>query len=384
MCAAACRIAADDHPAGPGQPPGAAQQLDALLSSHRPGAGVVVVRDHVVAPAERGADIERPVDRLGAPGTARAAASASPGRRSVLTDARPIGAFAAHEFALDEGDPQAAVGEVAGAVLAGGAATDHDDVEVAHFWISSASADRAAEVAEGRELDLRRAVGEEQVGHHRLLDPLGVGRPGGCRARRRSPPSPRREGCSRRHAAPIAWTARRSARGHAVAVLQRPISHTPTLRRSLPRFSMTVKSLVLWPFFDELARAQFHGSPARVGLHAAAAPARTAAPARLHDHVADLAGRPATVPRLAVEDDPAAHASAPEDAEQGVASRAAPSSNSASTATSTSLPRQTLVPSWSVRARAGRRGRPSRAGCAARATVPASESIAPGEPTPTP
>ena len=47
-------------------------------------------------------------------------------------DARPVRALAADELALDERDAQAALGERAGAVLAGRAAADDDDVVVAH------------------------------------------------------------------------------------------------------------------------------------------------------------------------------------------------------------------------------------------------------------
>ena len=46
-------------------------------------------------------------------------------------DARPVGALAADELALDDGDPQAALGECAGAVLAGRAGAEDDDVVVA-------------------------------------------------------------------------------------------------------------------------------------------------------------------------------------------------------------------------------------------------------------
>ena len=47
-------------------------------------------------------------------------------------DARPVRALAADELALDERDAQAALGERAGAVLAGRAAADDDHVVVAH------------------------------------------------------------------------------------------------------------------------------------------------------------------------------------------------------------------------------------------------------------
>ena len=75
----------------------------------------------------------------------RAACAASPGRRSGLRrDARPVGALASDQLALDERHPQATLGERAGAVLARRAAADDDDVVVvAHefepFWARTSS-----------------------------------------------------------------------------------------------------------------------------------------------------------------------------------------------------------------------------------------------------
>ena len=45
-------------------------------------------------------------------------------------DARPVRALAADQLALDERDAQPALGQRAGAVLAGRAAAEHDDVVV--------------------------------------------------------------------------------------------------------------------------------------------------------------------------------------------------------------------------------------------------------------
>src|SRR5206468_272719 len=53
-----------------------------------------------------------------------------------------------------------------------------------------------------------------------------------------------------------------------------------------------------------------------VGLHAALAPARAARAIALDDHMADLTRGAAAEPRAPVEDDAAAHAGAPEHAEQ--------------------------------------------------------------------
>ena len=51
-------------------------------------------------------------------------------------DARPVGALAADELALDHRDAQAALGKRASAVLARRAAADHDHVVVAHTGTS--------------------------------------------------------------------------------------------------------------------------------------------------------------------------------------------------------------------------------------------------------
>ena len=94
------------------------------------------------------------------------------------------------------------------------------------------------------------------------------------------------------------------------------------------------------------ARLGFHRRPAGVGLHAALAPAGALGAAALDDHVADLAGGAAAEPGLAVEDQAAADAGAPEDADQGLELACpAPRWNSASVATWTSLPTLTSVPS---------------------------------------
>ena len=66
------------------------------------------------------------------------------------------------------------------------------------------------------------------------------------------------------------------------------------------------------------ARLGFHRRAARVGLHAALAPAGALGAAALDDHVADLPGGAAAQPRLAVEDEAAADAGAPEDADQAL------------------------------------------------------------------
>ena len=52
-------------------------------------------------------------------------------QQRLRRDARPVRALAADQLALDQGDPQAALGQLAGAVLARRAAADDDHVVVA-------------------------------------------------------------------------------------------------------------------------------------------------------------------------------------------------------------------------------------------------------------
>src|SRR6202012_609209 len=66
------------------------------------------------------------------------------------------------------------------------------------------------------------------------------------------------------------------------------------------------------------ARLRFHRRAARVGLHAAAPAARAFGAAAFDHHVADLPGRAAAEPGLAAEDQAAADAGPPEDADQAV------------------------------------------------------------------
>ena len=112
--------AVDLDAAHSGEPAGAADQVDALARQPALLAGVGVVRDHEVAPGQRRLDVDlRARRRLAGRvhGLARA-------QQRLRRDARPVGALAADELALDEGDAQTALGERAGAVLARRAATD--------------------------------------------------------------------------------------------------------------------------------------------------------------------------------------------------------------------------------------------------------------------
>ena len=114
-----------DH-AGAGQPARAAQQVDAPLRQPALLAGVGVVRDHEVPPGQRGLDVD-----LGArPGVARALHRLARAQQGLGRDARPVGALAADQLSLDDGDAQSARRQRRGAVLAGGAAAEDDHVVV--------------------------------------------------------------------------------------------------------------------------------------------------------------------------------------------------------------------------------------------------------------
>ena len=104
--------------------PVAAKQVDATLREPALLTGVRVVRNHEVAPRERGADVDFGLRRRLA-GTVDGLARTQQGFRR---NARPLGALAADELALDEGDTQPTFSESADTVLAGRATADDDDV----------------------------------------------------------------------------------------------------------------------------------------------------------------------------------------------------------------------------------------------------------------
>ena len=120
------------HHARAREPAAAAKQSYAAIGQPALLAGVGVVRDHEVAPGERRADVDFGLCRRltrGVDGLAGA-------KQRLRRNARPVGALAAHQFALDERDPQAAFGQRAGAVFAWRAAADDDDVVVVHVGSS--------------------------------------------------------------------------------------------------------------------------------------------------------------------------------------------------------------------------------------------------------
>ena len=124
-----------DH-ARPGEPPRPAQQVDALVRQPALLPGVGVVRDHEVTPGKR----RRHVDLRAGADLACALHRLAGAQQRLGRDARVVRALAADQLALHQGHAQAAVGQRPGAVLAGRAATHHDDV-VLHgsgspAWIS--------------------------------------------------------------------------------------------------------------------------------------------------------------------------------------------------------------------------------------------------------
>src|SRR3954468_12671714 len=177
---------------------------------------------------------------------------------------------------------------------------------------------RAPEVAQLGEHDRRRVRVDEQVREHRLADLLDP-----------RLAEPDAEAAADHHGLRVEQV---HGGGDAVAerldgLLEQLLRHlVAALQRSLPDAAgqpvapallHDLEQVRLLALLDAAAGARLHRPAPGVGLHAAAAAARAARAVHLDDHVADLRGGPAAEPRLAVEDDPAADAGAPEDAEQG-------------------------------------------------------------------
>ena len=117
-----------DH-ASAGDPRLAAQDVDAAIGQPGHLAAVVVVADHVVAPAQYLGDLEVAVDGLAsARRLERLLARIARAQERLRGDAAPVAALAADELALHHRDPHAAVGERAGADLAARSGADHDRV----------------------------------------------------------------------------------------------------------------------------------------------------------------------------------------------------------------------------------------------------------------
>ena len=133
-----------------------------------------------------------------------------------------------------------------------------------------------------------------------------------------------------------------------------------------------------------LARPHLHRAAARVGLHAAVRPHGHVRPSLLTTMWPISPAAAAAVPELAVEHDPAADARAPEHAEQRVGTACRRRARTPpSVATLTSLASPIGAPN-AASSFSRERYEPSQSGrLRALVTVPASSSIAPGEPTPT-
>ena len=116
-----------DH-AGPGEPAHAPDQSDAPIRQPFLLSRIRIAGHHVVPPVQRrlhvhlgaGADVAGALDRL--PRT----------QEGLGRDARPVGALAADQLPLDDGDPKPTRRDGPGAVLAGRTAAQHDHVEIAH------------------------------------------------------------------------------------------------------------------------------------------------------------------------------------------------------------------------------------------------------------
>ena len=100
-----------------GEPPRPPDEGDAPLREPALLPGVGPLRDHVVAPGECRLDVHL----RARPDVARALHGLAGPEQRLGRDARPVGALAPDQLALDDGDPQAALGQGGRAVLAGGA-----------------------------------------------------------------------------------------------------------------------------------------------------------------------------------------------------------------------------------------------------------------------
>jgi hypothetical protein len=116
----------DLHYADPGDAARPAQQVDAMFGEPALLAGVGIARDHEVTPRECARDVDLGVGAHREHAVHRLARA----QQRLRRDARPVGALAADQLALDDGDAQPALGERASGVFARGAAPEHDHVVV--------------------------------------------------------------------------------------------------------------------------------------------------------------------------------------------------------------------------------------------------------------
>ena len=186
--------------------------------------------------------------------------------------------------------------------------------------------------------------------------------------------------------APSAFSARSiSFSASSVVVLERPLPD-PAREPVAPALLHDLEQLRLRARRRARARAFASIAPRPgVGLHAAPPPARAAGAAALDHHVADLARGAAAGPALAVEDQAAADAGAPEDAEQRVVGLAG-AELELGVGGDVDVVADPHRGAERVRERPARAGscRSSRAGCWPRRPRRSARSVSPGEPTPIP
>ena len=211
----------------------------------------------------------------------------------------------------------------------------------------------------------------------------------GCPKRTPRPPPMITASTSRRLTAeaipaPSAATARSMSSVASVSSCWRAWPQMELVRRRAAAVLHELEQIGLGALVDLAPRARLHRAATGVGLQAAAPPARAARPVAPHDGVADLPRAPATAPRLAVEDDPAAHAGAPEHAEHGVIGLARAEPELGLRRHLDVVAEVHLGARRSDRAAASSKGSSQLGRLRALATVPAASSTSPGEPTPIP
>ena len=150
-CSAVWRSPSTSTTPRAGEPARASQQVDAVVGQPALLAGVGVVGDHEVTPGEGRLDVDLGARRRLARGMHRLAGA----QQRLGRDACPVGALAPDQLALDERDPQAALGQLAGAVLARRAAAEDDDVVVGAHAVEPIASRPGAALWFTRWIDLR-------------------------------------------------------------------------------------------------------------------------------------------------------------------------------------------------------------------------------------
>src|SRR4051794_21564480 len=127
-----------------GEPAGATQQVDVVVGQPVRCPLVGVVRDHEVAPGEHRLHI----DLSAGSGVPRSLRRLTRTQQALGRDAGPVGALTPHQLALDDRDPQAALDQRTGTVLARRTTAEHDHVVLAgHVGRSSPARSRTMKSA---------------------------------------------------------------------------------------------------------------------------------------------------------------------------------------------------------------------------------------------